>query len=111
MTEREHVINDYLTGDYSVSELCRRYRISRTTGHKWLDWCMTGCDLATRAQQPRSSPCPVRLTLPTPPRCSRSARRGLPAHAQLPRRVGVPARSAHESTRPGRRGDPCPRSQ
>lgn len=56
MTEREHFINDYLTGNYSVSELCRRYRISRKTGYKWIDRYMAGCELDDRSSRPHHSP-------------------------------------------------------
>lgn len=34
--ERRCFIRDHMTGLESVAELCRRYRISRQTGHKWI---------------------------------------------------------------------------
>jgi putative transposase len=36
MDERVRFIGDCLSGDWSVTELCDRYGISRKTGHKWL---------------------------------------------------------------------------
>jgi len=37
MTERQRFIDDFLCQHYSVTELCRRYGISRRTGYKWVD--------------------------------------------------------------------------
>lgn len=56
VTEREHFINDYLTGDHSMSELCRRYRVSRKTGYKWVDRYMSRCELVDRSSKPHHSP-------------------------------------------------------
>lgn len=56
MTEREHFINDYLTEVYSVSELCRRYRISRKTGYKWINRYLASCELEDRSSRPHHSP-------------------------------------------------------
>ena len=36
MDQREHVVCDYLTGDYPMGVLCALYGISRPTGDKWL---------------------------------------------------------------------------
>jgi transposase InsO family protein len=36
MTERVKLINDHLSGDYSVSALARRHAVSRKTVYKWL---------------------------------------------------------------------------
>lgn len=56
MSERKRFIDDYLTGDYTVSELCRTYGISRKTGYKWIDRFMTHCELADRSSRPHRSP-------------------------------------------------------
>lgn len=56
VTEREHFIDDYLTGDYSMSELCRRYRVSRKTGYKWVNRFMAGSELVDRSSRPHLSP-------------------------------------------------------
>jgi len=36
MNERTRFLSDYLSGHDTVSELCRRYDISRKTGYKWI---------------------------------------------------------------------------
>ncbi len=58
MTERARFIADYERDLYSVSELCRRYGVSRTTGYKLIHrYCDEGplacCD---RSRRPRTSP-------------------------------------------------------
>src|SRR3981081_1139209 len=37
MDERVSFIADQRTGSWTMTELCERYEISRTTGYKWLD--------------------------------------------------------------------------
>jgi transposase InsO family protein len=37
MDQRVRFINDHLTREWSMTELCERYAISRKTGYKWLD--------------------------------------------------------------------------
>lgn len=37
MTERVKLINEYLSGDYGVAELARRYGVSRKTVYKWVE--------------------------------------------------------------------------
>lgn len=39
MTERKKFIDDYLTGEFTVTELCGRYGISRKNGHTWIPSC------------------------------------------------------------------------
>jgi putative transposase len=56
MSERQKFIDDYLTGEFSVTELCRRYGISRKTGYKWVDRFMAGCELGDRSSRPHHSP-------------------------------------------------------
>ena len=36
MNERILFIGDYLREEYTVSDLCRSYRISRKTAYKWI---------------------------------------------------------------------------
>ena len=36
MNERTRFLSDHLSGLHSVSELCRKYGISRKTGYKWI---------------------------------------------------------------------------
>ena len=35
--QRQHFYRDYTSGQWSMSELCGRYQISRPTGCKWID--------------------------------------------------------------------------
>lgn len=61
MRERKHFIREHLRGGHSVSELCRRFGISRKTGHKWLGRFYTegGADpdvLEDRSRRPHSHP-------------------------------------------------------
>ncbi len=35
--QRQEFYRDYASGQWSMSELCRRYQISRPTGYKWVD--------------------------------------------------------------------------
>ena len=56
MTERKKFIDDYLTGEFTVTELCGRYGISRKTGHKWIRRFMDHCELGDRSSRPHRSP-------------------------------------------------------
>ena len=35
--QSQHFYRDYASGQWSMSELCDRYQISRPTGYKWVD--------------------------------------------------------------------------
>ncbi len=35
--QRQHFYRDYASGQWSMSEVCDRYQISRPTGDKWID--------------------------------------------------------------------------
>lgn len=35
--QRQQFYRDYASGQWSMSELCGRYQISRPTGYKWVD--------------------------------------------------------------------------
>jgi len=35
--QRQHFYRDYSSGQWSMSELCDRYQISRPSGYKWID--------------------------------------------------------------------------
>ena len=37
MDERMRFITDHLSSEYSMTELCERYEISRKTGYKWVE--------------------------------------------------------------------------
>jgi putative transposase len=56
VTARKNFIDDYLSQQYSVTELCQRYGISRKTGYKWIDRFMAGCELVDRSSRPHHSP-------------------------------------------------------
>ncbi|MFO0691610.1 MAG: leucine zipper domain-containing protein [Myxococcota bacterium] len=34
--QRQAFYRDYVSGQWSMSELCRRYQVSRPTGYKWI---------------------------------------------------------------------------
>ena len=56
VSERKRFIDDYLSGQYTVTELCIRYEISRKTGYKWIGRFMEGCELGDRSSRPHRSP-------------------------------------------------------
>jgi transposase-like protein len=58
MTERKRLILEWLGGDLTVAELCRRHDISRKTGYKWIDrYQSEGPDgLQDRSHQPHVCP-------------------------------------------------------
>jgi transposase InsO family protein len=53
MEQRRRFIEDWLRDEWSVSELCRAYGISRKTGYKWLDRFKVGGN-AELDDQPRA---------------------------------------------------------
>lgn len=54
VSKREEFVRFALTGEESLSALCRRYGVSRPTGYKWLT--RGGGDLADRSRRPHTSP-------------------------------------------------------
>jgi len=42
--------------EWSMSDLCRRFGVSRKTGYKWVDRYLTGCELEDRSRRPHRSP-------------------------------------------------------
>ena len=56
MKERKQFIDDHVLGEYTVSELCRRYGISRKTGYKWINRFMARCEPGDRSSRPHHSP-------------------------------------------------------
>ncbi|MBB2712506.1 helix-turn-helix domain-containing protein [Rhizobium sophoriradicis] len=44
MEERVRVLSDYVSGHWSVSDLCRRYGVSRETFYAWRQRQMSGAD-------------------------------------------------------------------
>lgn len=58
MLERHHFAQDLDSRQWTMSELCRRYGISRKTGYPWLDrYARLGPDsLADRSHRPDACP-------------------------------------------------------
>jgi transposase-like protein len=56
LQQRKAFIDEYLKKEHSVSELCRRFEVSRKTAYKWIDRFMAGCELVDRSRRPHSSP-------------------------------------------------------
>jgi putative transposase len=56
--ERRHFIQDLDSGQWTMTELCVRYSISRVTGYKWADryWQSGAAGLQDRSRAPRSCP-------------------------------------------------------
>ena len=56
--ERQHFAQDYASGAWTMTELCTRYGISRTTGYQWLErFAQDGPrGLLDRSRAPRSCP-------------------------------------------------------
>lgn len=56
--ERQQFIGDFESGQWSMSELCQHYGVSRTTGYKWLErYEQVGrAGLRDRSRAPRSCP-------------------------------------------------------
>lgn len=63
MDQRKQFVKMSLQGEHSVAELCRRFGISRKTGHKWLCRHRAGdgeeAALEDRSRRPRTSPTAV----------------------------------------------------
>jgi transposase InsO family protein len=58
MLERRHFVQDLKSRQWTMSELCLRYGVSRVTGYKWLERYQQGGEawLIDQSRAPRSSP-------------------------------------------------------
>jgi len=58
MDERVQFVADFLTGGFTMSELCRRYRVSRPTGYALIErYAAAGpAGLAAQSRRPHTSP-------------------------------------------------------
>ncbi|HTA30902.1 MAG TPA: helix-turn-helix domain-containing protein, partial [Candidatus Cybelea sp.] len=58
MSERVRLLNDYLSGDYAISELAVEYAVSRKTVYKWISRFEAGGwpALADASRAPRTHP-------------------------------------------------------
>jgi putative transposase len=56
--QRRAFVDDYESGQWSMTELCQRYRMSRPTGYKWIDRFEEQGEegLAERSRAPSSCP-------------------------------------------------------
>lgn len=56
--ERHHFVQDLMSSQWTMTELCIRYGVSRTTGYKWIDrYQQSGVsDLQDRSRAPRTCP-------------------------------------------------------
>jgi hypothetical protein len=56
--QRLRFLIDYASGQWSMSELCERYRVSRPTGYKWVRRVDEEGErgLAERSRRPKDSP-------------------------------------------------------
>jgi transposase InsO family protein len=54
--QRKEFIDACIAEAGSMSELCRRFSVSRKTGYKWLHRYMGGCELDDRSRRPKVSP-------------------------------------------------------
>ena len=61
--QRKAFIDEYLEQLDSVSELCRRFSVSRKTAYKWIDRFLAGCELTDRSRRPHSSSSAIAKTL------------------------------------------------
>jgi putative transposase len=57
--QRKQFIDEYMTDEHSVAELCRRFGVSRKTGYKWIKRYLEGCELEDRSRRPHHSPTAV----------------------------------------------------
>ena len=53
---REEFVLAALSGEENISQLCRRYGISRPTGYKWIQRYQAGEELSDRSRRPRGQP-------------------------------------------------------
>src|SRR2546425_12791288 len=61
MDERERFIADHRLDLYTMTELCRRYHVSRKTGYKWIDRMEEGGRAALRDRSRAPHHCPHRI--------------------------------------------------
>jgi transposase InsO family protein len=54
--QRKHFVEEMMSGEVSMSELCRRFGVSRKTGYKWLRRFQETCELTDRSRRPHHSP-------------------------------------------------------
>ena len=56
MEQREQFIKEVTEGNDTISALCRKYGISRKTGHKWINRAAEGLQLCNQSRRPHQQP-------------------------------------------------------
>ena len=56
MEQREQFLAEVLEGRETISALCRKYGISRKTGHKWINRAAMGLQLCDQSRRPHQQP-------------------------------------------------------
>lgn len=56
MEQREQFVAEVLEGQETVSNLCRKYDISRKTGYKWINRAAEGLQLCDQSRRPHQQP-------------------------------------------------------
>ena len=56
MEQREQFVAEVLEGRETISALCRKYGISRKTGHKWINRAAMGLQLCDQSRRPHQQP-------------------------------------------------------
>lgn len=56
MEQREQFIAEVTAGNDTISALCRKYGISRKTGHKWINRAAEGLQLCDQSRRPHQQP-------------------------------------------------------
>ena len=56
MEQREEFIREVTDGNGTISALCRKYEISRKTGHKWIKRAAEGLPLCDQSRRPHQQP-------------------------------------------------------
>ena len=54
--ERARFVRDYASGQWSMTELCERFGVSRPTGYKWMARGAAGASFADRSHAPEQCP-------------------------------------------------------
>lgn len=56
MEKREQFVKEATEGNDTITALCRRYGISRKTGHKWINRAAQGLQLCDQSRRPNQQP-------------------------------------------------------
>jgi transposase len=98
MEQRLSFVVDYESGQWSMSELCDRYQISRPTGYKWIGRIEDGLKAVVDRSRPSSS-----IESDT-----RAVEQGARLRVRYGRAPASSCRSSSAVTRPGTRPPAAP---